>query len=103
MKAAPILFCLILQSGGFLATAPTSAPRVRVEGGVVEGSYFDARTSDAVFKGIPFADPFSGIGKPEHLKQMGPNIWSRRITGEDRLAYLVSDDRVNLLQARFHY
>lgn len=48
-------------------------------------------------------DPFSGIGKPEHLKQMGPNIWSRRITGEDRLVYLVSDDRVNFLQARFHY
>lgn len=48
-------------------------------------------------------DPFSGIGKPEHLKQMGPNIGSRRITGEDRLVYLVSDDRVNFLQARFHY
>ena len=48
-------------------------------------------------------DPFSGIGKPEHLKQMGPNIWSRRITSEDRLVYLVSDDRVNFLQARFHY
>ena len=48
-------------------------------------------------------DPFAGIGKPEHLKQMGPHIWSRRITGEDRLVYLVSDDRVNFLQARFHY
>ena len=48
-------------------------------------------------------DTFSGIGKPEHLKHMGPNIWSRRITGEDRLVYLVSDDRVNFLQARFHY
>ena len=48
-------------------------------------------------------DPFSGIGKPEQLKHLGPNIWSRRITGEDRLVYLVSDDRVNFLQARFHY
>jgi toxin YoeB len=48
-------------------------------------------------------DPFSGIGKPEQLKQMGSNIWSRRITGEDRLVYLVSDDRVSFLQARFHY
>ena len=48
-------------------------------------------------------DPFSGIGKPEHLKQLGPNIWCRRITGEDRLVYIVSDDRVNFLQARFHY
>jgi toxin YoeB len=48
-------------------------------------------------------DPFSGIGKPEHLNQMRSNIWARRITGEDRLVYLVSDDRVNFLQARFHY
>ena len=48
-------------------------------------------------------DPVSGIGKPEHLKQLGPNIWSRRITGEDRLVYLVSDGRVYFLQARFHY
>ena len=48
-------------------------------------------------------DPFLGIGKPEHLKQLDPNIWARRITGEDRLVYLVSDDRVNFLQARFHY
>lgn len=48
-------------------------------------------------------EPFSGIGKPEHLKQVGPNVWSRRTTGEDRLVYLVSDDRVNFLQARFHY
>ncbi|PYO46241.1 MAG: hypothetical protein DMD72_13190 [Gemmatimonadetes bacterium] len=22
-------------------------------------------------------DPVSGIGKPEHLKRLGPNIWSR--------------------------
>jgi toxin YoeB len=48
-------------------------------------------------------DPFSGIGKPEHLKQMGANIWARRVTGEDRLVYLVRDDNVHLLQARFHY
>jgi toxin YoeB len=48
-------------------------------------------------------DPFSGIGKPEHLKQMGAHIWSRRITGEDRLVCLVTDDTVHLLQARFHY
>ena len=48
-------------------------------------------------------NPFSGIGKPEHLKQLGPNIWCRRITGEDRLVYLVSGNHVNFLQARFHY
>ena len=47
-------------------------------------------------------DPFSGRGKPEPLKHLGPGIWSRRITGEDRLVYVVFDDRVNVLQARYH-
>jgi len=32
-------------------------PRALVDGGVVEGSYFDARSTDAVFKGIPFVAP----------------------------------------------
>lgn len=48
-------------------------------------------------------DPFDGIGKPEPLKHLGPNIWSRRITGADRLVYQVFDDRVEFLQARYHY
>jgi toxin YoeB len=48
-------------------------------------------------------DPFSGIGKPEHLKQMGGNVWSRRITEVDRLVYEVFDERVEFLQARYHY
>ena len=39
-------------------------------------------------------DPFDGIGKPEPLKHLGPDIWSRRITGEDRLVYRVYDDAV---------
>jgi toxin YoeB len=47
-------------------------------------------------------DPFSGIGKPEHLKHLG-NVWSRRITEADRLVYAVFDDRVEFLQARYHY
>ncbi|HRP09075.1 MAG TPA: Txe/YoeB family addiction module toxin [Gemmatimonadales bacterium] len=48
-------------------------------------------------------DPFSGIGKPEHLKHMGANVWSRRITEVDRLVYEVFDDRIEFLQARYHY
>jgi toxin YoeB len=48
-------------------------------------------------------EPFSGIGKPEPLKQLGPNTWSRRITGEHRLVYVVANDRVTFLQARMHY
>ena len=48
-------------------------------------------------------DPFKGIGKPEPLKHLGPDIWSRRITTQDRLVYRVSDGFVDFLQARYHY
>ena len=48
-------------------------------------------------------DPFTGLGKPEPLKALGPNVWSRRITQADRLVYVVYDDRVDFLQARYHY
>ncbi|MBI2299661.1 MAG: Txe/YoeB family addiction module toxin [Armatimonadetes bacterium] len=48
-------------------------------------------------------DPFEGIGKPEPLKHLGPDVWSRRIDQEHRLVYAVSDDRVDFLQARYHY
>ena len=48
-------------------------------------------------------DPFSGIGKPEPLRHMLTGAWSRRITEEHRLVYLVDDDDLVILQARFHY
>ncbi|HEY7899183.1 MAG TPA: Txe/YoeB family addiction module toxin [Gemmatimonadaceae bacterium] len=48
-------------------------------------------------------DPYNGIGKPEHLKHMGGNVWSRRVTEADRLVYEVFHDRVEFLQARYHY
>jgi toxin YoeB len=48
-------------------------------------------------------DPYAGIGKPEHLKHLGGNVWSRRITDTDRLVYEVFTDRVDFLQARYHY
>lgn len=48
-------------------------------------------------------DPFAGIGKPEHLKHLGGNVWSRRINTADRLVYEVFKDRVEFLQARYHY
>ncbi len=48
-------------------------------------------------------DPFAGIGKPEPLKYLAPGTWSRRITQEHRLVYLVADDRIDFLQARYHY
>ena len=48
-------------------------------------------------------DPFSGIGKPEPLKYLTPGAWSRRLTQEHRIVYLVQDDQINFLQARYHY
>lgn len=48
-------------------------------------------------------DPFDGIGKPEPLKYMPSGTWSRRLTQEHRIVYLVSDTRIDFLQARYHY
>jgi toxin YoeB len=48
-------------------------------------------------------DPFGGIGKPEPLKYLRANTWSRRITDEHRLVYVVDTDRVVLKLARYHY
>ena len=48
-------------------------------------------------------DPFTGIGKPEPLKYLAPGAWSRRLTQEHRLVYIVFEERINFLQARYHY
>ncbi len=48
-------------------------------------------------------NPLIGIGKPETLKYLAPGTWSRRLTQEHRLVYLVSEDRIDFLQARYHY
>ena len=48
-------------------------------------------------------DPFAGIGKPEPLKYLPSGSWSRRLTEEHRIVYLVSDGRIDFLQARYHY
>ncbi len=48
-------------------------------------------------------DPFRGIGKPEPLRHLAANLWSRRVTEEHRLVYLVRDDRIDFLQCRYHY
>lgn len=48
-------------------------------------------------------DPFTGIGKPEPLKHLASGAWSRRLTQEHRIVYLVSHDRIDFLQARYHY
>lgn len=48
-------------------------------------------------------DPFIGIGKPEPLKYLLAGAWSRRLTQEHRIVYLVRDTKIDFLQARYHY
>lgn len=47
--------------------------------------------------------PFAGLGKPEPLRFDLAGKWSRRIDAEHRLVYLVEDDRLIVLQCRYHY
>jgi toxin YoeB len=48
-------------------------------------------------------DPFEGIGKPEPLREELSGAWSRRITDEHRLIYIVADEEVRVISCRYHY
>lgn len=48
-------------------------------------------------------DPFNGIGKPEPLKHELAGCWSRRIDGEHRLVYKVTESKIRILACRYHY
>ena len=48
-------------------------------------------------------DPFTGIGKPEPLRHHLSGAWSRRITDEQRLVYLVEDTNLIIISCRYHY
>lgn len=65
----------------------------------------DRRTALRAFDVIEavMRDPFSGLGKPEPLKYLASGAWSRRLTQEHRLVYLVSAERIDFVQARYHY
>ena len=65
----------------------------------------DRKTALRVLKLVEqiLRDPFVGVGKPEPLKYLAPDTWSRRITQEHRLVYLVRGNRIIFLQARYHY
>jgi toxin YoeB len=51
--------------------------------------------------------PFTGLGKPEPLRNEMSGRWSRRITQEHRLVYRVSgkgiEQVLEILSCRFHY
>ena len=65
----------------------------------------DRRTARRVLALVEamMCEPFAGVGKPEPLKYLGAGVWSRRITQEHRLVYVVTDDRIDFAQARYHY
>jgi toxin YoeB len=52
---------------------------------------------------VVMREPFAGIGKPEPLKYLLAGAWSRRLTQEHRIVYLVTESRIDFLQARYHY
>ncbi|MCD6334090.1 MAG: Txe/YoeB family addiction module toxin [Candidatus Latescibacteria bacterium] len=39
----------------------------------------------------------------EPVKHFAAGAWSRRLSQEHRVVYLVSKDRIDFLQARYHY
>lgn len=47
--------------------------------------------------------PFTGIGKPEPLKENLSGFWSRRIDDTNRLVYAVDDNYLTIISCRFHY
>lgn len=47
--------------------------------------------------------PFEGAGKPEPLKGNFSGCWSRRIDLEHRLVYKIDNDRLHIIQCRYHY
>jgi toxin YoeB len=65
----------------------------------------DSRTAKRVLDLVEdvMRDPFIGIGKPEPLKYFGTGVWSRRITQEHRLVYMVKEDRIDFLMCKYHY
>jgi len=48
-------------------------------------------------------DPESGIGKPELLKYLKEETYSRRIDREHRMVYSIQGERLIIKQLRFHY
>ena len=48
-------------------------------------------------------DPFTGIGKPEPLKENLSGFWSLRIDDTNRLVYVVDDRYLTIISCRFHY
>lgn len=48
-------------------------------------------------------EPFTGIGKPEPLRENLAGYWSRRIDDTHRLVYAVDKAQITIIACRYHY
>jgi toxin YoeB len=48
-------------------------------------------------------EPFTGIGKPEPLRENLTGYWSRRIDDTHRLVYAIEEQAIIVLACRYHY
>jgi len=48
-------------------------------------------------------NPFTGIGKPEPLRENLSGFWSRRIDEQNRLVYAVDNADLAVVACRYHY
>lgn len=48
-------------------------------------------------------DPFEGIGEAEPLRHAFAGAWSRRVSEQHSLVYLVDGNEIVILQCRYHY
>ena len=46
---------------------------------------------------------FSGMGKPEPLKNNFSGFWSRRIDTSNRIVYKIEGDFIQIIQCKGHY
>jgi toxin YoeB len=65
----------------------------------------DSKKASKIFDLITaiMAEPFTGVGKPEALKYLEENFWSRRIDLEHRLIYVVNHEQIIFYACRYHY
>jgi len=48
-------------------------------------------------------NPFSGIGKPEPLKENLSGFWSRRIDDQNRIVYKFENNTLYIVACKTHY
>jgi toxin YoeB len=83
--------------------------KISVTSGALEGLEAWSTTNPKVLSKIirliaeTTRTPRTGTGKPERLKHLGGEVWSRRITEKDRLVYDSQSDVITIIACRFHY